>query len=229
MPPPYSSKPPSDQANPRGRQLPSSTAGMAATQLPSVGPRSLPPPFAVAHQERPMLPPLSSGSEIPAEHAPYSTGRTWSSSQYQSPSSPLYYGQHTFPEPSQAPWSARLPLERILSRPEQDRPASSGTVHPPSSPAQSPYRSYAYHDPGQTSPVRMRAGFPSLPSPSGQDMRPLMAEATRYRASSTTMPSTRRESESSRSSATSSSAYGSALSMPPQPTGLTSSSQSSDM
>ncbi|KAL8820974.1 MAG: hypothetical protein Q9191_007408 [Dirinaria sp. TL-2023a] len=175
-----------------------------------------------------MLPPLSSGPEIPAEHAPYYTGRTWSSSQHQSPSSPLYYGQHTFQEPSQAPWSARLPLERIMSRPEQDRPASSGTVHPPSSPAQSSYRSYAYHDPGQTSPVRMRTGFPSLPSPSGQDMRPLMAEPTRYRASSTTMPSTRRESESSRSSATSSSAYGSALSIPAQPTGLTA-SQSSDI
>ena len=226
MPSPYSSKPPSDQGNPRGRQLPSSAAGMAATQLPSIGPRSLPPPFpfAVAHQERPMLPPLSSGSESSTEH----TGRTWSSGQHQGPSSPLHYGQQTFQGPSQAPWSARLPLERMVSRPEQDRPVSSGTVHPPSSPALSSYGSYAYHDPSQASPVRMRTRLPSLPSPSGQDMRPLVTEASRYRASSTTMPSTRRESESSRSSATSSSAYGSALSIPALPTGVTS-SQSSEM
>ena len=213
MPSPYSTAPPSDQSNPRGRQLSSSAAGMAATQLPPIGPRALPPPFPVTRPERPVLPPLSLGPENPSDNAPYHTGRTWSAGHYQSPDSPFQYGQQTFQDPSQVPWRARLPLERTMSRHEQDRPLSSGTVHQSSSSSRVSYRSYAYQD----------------PSPSGQDLRLQGTEATRYTAPSSTTQSTRRESGgSSRSSATSSSAYGSTMSISGQPTAVAS-SRSSDM
>lgn len=226
MPSPYSAAPPSDQSNPRGRQLSSSAAGMAATQLPSFGARALPPPFPVTRPERPVLPPLSLGPENPSDNAPYHTGRTWSTGHHQSPDSPFQYGQQTFQDPSQVPWRARLPLERVMSRHEQDRPISSGAVHPSSSSSRASYGSYAYQDPSPGSAERTRVGVPSMPSPSGQDLRLQGTDATRYTA---TTQSTRRESEgSSRSSATSSSAYGSAMSISAQPT-ATASSQSSEM
>ena len=220
-------KPPStsgSEAPPRDPPSSSATS-MAATQLSPIGPYILPPPSAIAHQERRALPlPLHPRGparldtiQHPSIPRPYGSLR-YSGSALEAPLRGLQ-------QPSSVPWQPLPPLER-LSR------SQPGFLHDLPSPSTSSGRlpwGSVRPDPERRISAGTTSEVPPTPTSAGRDSRLSVDEEARYGHAPLVERPGRRDSESPYpGSATSSSPYSSILSYPSQPQVATSFQQGSN-